>query len=66
MIKHCYTITNTISGQDLGYYEADDEADALDAMARGAGYADYAEAQRVAPVAPGELRVELVSAIVRP
>lgn len=37
-----YQITNTASGAYLGEYEADSEDAALDAMARDAGYADYA------------------------
>lgn len=54
-----YNIFNTLSGVSLGTYEADSEAGALDAMARDAGYADYAEANDVAPSAPGEIMVEI-------
>lgn len=42
-----FKITST-AGVDLGTYKAADEAAALDAMARDAGYADYAEAQATA------------------
>jgi hypothetical protein len=36
-----FQISSTISGQDLGTYEASDPRNALDLMARDAGYADY-------------------------
>ena len=57
-----YRITNTISGQDLGTYTATSEAEALNAMARDAGYADANEAGHVAEVKAGELLVEDVTA----
>jgi len=40
-------ITNRISGQSLGTYEAKDEADALEVMAIEAGYSSYREACEV-------------------
>lgn len=38
-----YTITNTKSGATIGIYEGATEAEALDAMARDAGYESYAD-----------------------
>lgn len=52
-----YLIENTRSGIILGEYQADSKEAALDAMARDAGYADYAEAQEVAPAGDGEILV---------
>lgn len=56
-----YQISNCRSGIVLGIYEADSKQAALDAMARDAGYADYASADAVAPAAPGEILVEVLS-----
>src|SRR5579864_1202896 len=57
--KHMKTfrIEDTFSGVVLGEYHARSERDALDAMARDAGYADYADAQRSDPAPDGELRL---------
>jgi hypothetical protein len=55
-----YRIANPSSGVILGVYEGTSEDDALDAMAREAGYADYSEAQDAAPAGPDELIVTQV------
>jgi hypothetical protein len=39
-----YQIVNTVSGTDLGIYEAKSEDEALDEMAIAAGYRDYEQA----------------------
>jgi hypothetical protein len=39
-----YTISNAISGMVLGIYEGTSRDDALDTLARDAGYADFFDA----------------------
>lgn len=41
-----YEISNKTSGQPLGEYEGETEQDALDALARDAGYDSYNDARR--------------------
>lgn len=57
-----FRIENTISGVVLGDYDGATEAEALDAMARDAGYADYAALCEVAPAKEGEISVKPVNA----
>lgn len=52
-----YRIENMTSGADLGTYSADSEDSALDAMARDAGYASYADLQQRVPGDEGEIVV---------
>lgn len=39
-----WKITQTATGVDMGVYEGETEQDALDTMARDAGYRDHADA----------------------
>jgi hypothetical protein len=53
-----YRITSRTSGPDLGIYYARSEADALDVLARDAGYQDFATACAVTGDDGADLRVE--------
>lgn len=55
-----YQIENIHSGAVLGEYEADSAESALDAMARDAGYRDYAACLEAALVADDEIIVTAV------
>lgn len=55
-----WTIENTVSGLVLGEWEGETAADALDAMARDAGYRDYADLQVRVPADDGEIIVTRV------
>ncbi len=55
-----YQIENTASGIILGVYEANSENEALDAMARDAGYEDYTAANAVYATKHGEIVVTTV------
>lgn len=52
-----FDIENVVTGVWLGTYDAETPAGALDAMAREAGYSDYATVNALAPVDPGEIEV---------
>lgn len=53
-----FTISNEVSGMRLGVYAATSASEALDAMARDAGYASYAACEEATgPMAQRELSV---------
>lgn len=53
-----YRIENTLSGAFLGNYEGATEAEALDALARDAGYTDYASLCDISNAESGEIHIE--------
>jgi hypothetical protein len=55
-----WTITNTVSGVEIGSFEADSRKAALDAMARDQGYDSYAEQLDAIESDGSDLRVEAV------
>jgi hypothetical protein len=57
MGMNTYRITNPTTGADLGTYTGTTPAQALDAMAREAGYRDYAACCEDVPAPDGGLRV---------
>jgi hypothetical protein len=56
-----YQIENRQSGVVLGTYEGESEAEALDAMARDAGYDSYEDSCRVTESGGGDLVVTEVA-----
>jgi hypothetical protein len=52
-----WNIGNKLSGMDLGVYEGDTPEEALDALARDAGYRDYSDALDQIGAKDGELVV---------
>ncbi len=52
-----FNIVNMTSGEELGRYFAGDATEALDAMARYAGFRDYAQACEALPAIRSELAV---------
>jgi hypothetical protein len=53
-----FIIHNTISGHCFGLYDAESKENALDVLARDAGYDDYADMNSVTPAQDGEIFVE--------
>lgn len=56
-----YEITNIFSGVCLGYYNGNSVIQALEAMAKDAGYSSYAALCKLIPPADGELEVTLIT-----
>ena len=52
-----FNIVNMTSGEELGRYFADTASEALDALARYAGFTDYAQACERLPTIHSELAV---------
>jgi hypothetical protein len=50
-----YIIENIVTGHWFGEYEGESEKQALDAMARDAGYQSYKDACETTPVIMGEI-----------
>lgn len=61
-----YQIHNSKSGTIIGVFAGATEAEALEAMARDAGYRSYAECCEVAPVAEGQIVLTEVAADAEP
>jgi len=55
-----YTISNAVSGHCLGVYEGTSRDDALDTLARAAGYADFADYRAECEVNPALSGDELI------
>lgn len=62
MAKH-FEITNTVSGHSFGIYEAETSEEALDAMARDAGYTDHASVPEECRADEGTLKVTEVTEV---
>src|SRR5690606_13550221 len=63
-MSHRFRITNKVSGLVLGVFPGENEQDALDTMARDAGYANYAHILDIyGDDARNELLVEYVGAV---
>lgn len=55
---HAFNIVNMASGDELGRYYADTAAEALDALARYAGFENFAKACEAKPWLSDELAVD--------
>jgi hypothetical protein len=60
-----FAITNTVSGSELGIFEAENEAAALEQMAKEAGYASYKALQKAHPAPQGQIVVRDVERLHR-